>query len=152
LPFQLWGVDRDDGPQHFEVHLEVAVHHTISGRDDLPPRDVRVPRSHLIGPVTSGLANDLDQVDESELEIFFLFERLIPAFPPRDDLLGGLEDVEQPLAIAPQTATASALTRFLMRGFTPASVATCVNTPSKFSTSRANLAISKIAMAGFNVH
>jgi hypothetical protein len=62
------------------------------------------------------------------------------------DALDRLQDVEQALTVAPQTATASVSTRWRMRAFRPGSVTTSTRRPRRSSRSTRRLAMATTSL------
>ncbi len=145
---QAWDVDARGRPQNVEVNREVVVHHTVTHTDDLPPRHLPIPAGELRRQPERCLADHLYEMGEHDLHILVGVVPLPAAPHPGRDLLRRVQDVRQPLPrpaaqTAVQTGTASASTRSRIRSFSPPSVATCVNTPSRSSTASAKAAMSK---------
>lgn len=61
---------------------------------------------------------------EDDLQILLGVEAATTGHDPSLDLLGSLDDVRKSFVIPPHTATASRRTRFLIRTFSPPTVAT----------------------------
>lgn len=102
----------------------------MSHADHLVPWDLRMSLPELLRQAVCSFADDLQVMNDPYLkQLVGLKSSLVTCGSIPFDLLGSLQDVEQPLAVASHNGIASRSTRSRMRGRNPFSVTTSTSTP-----------------------
>jgi len=79
----------------------------VPQRDDRRPGDLGMLGADLFRETSSRLADQLQMTENPDLDEFVTLEGCPPASRVPIDPVDGIENIEQPLAIIPQRATAS---------------------------------------------